>query len=79
MLFYDEEAKMFFFVAVLSVVSAVFFLTADVDFKWKILTAAVVATSLAMQFIPVLRVHFLIPFLMQLAVCFGVSIHWRIG
>ena len=79
MLFYGEEATMFFFVAILSVVSAVFFLTADVDFKWKLVTAAVVAASLAMQFIPVFRVHFMIPFLMQLAVCLGVSIHWRTG
>jgi hypothetical protein len=56
------------FVVGVSLWGMVVLLAGGLAWPWKTIAVAVVAAALAMQFIPALRVHFLIPFLMQIAV-----------
>ena len=44
----------------------------------KLVGLAVVAASLALQFVPVLRVHFLIPLFMQIIVILIYSALWKL-
>lgn len=63
-------------VATLSVIFVVLFLTMGVDVKWKRLAVGAVAFSLVLEFTPWLGVHFMIPFLIQIAVCLWMAIYW---
>ena len=63
-------------VPVLSVVFVALFWTMGVDEKWKWLATGAVMLSLVLQFTPWLGVHYLIPFLMQVAVCLWMAIYW---
>jgi hypothetical protein len=46
----------------------VYLLTDEIALPWKILAAGIALAAIAMQFVPALRVHFLIPFLMEITV-----------
>jgi hypothetical protein len=67
------------FVGILSIVSVGFFLTTGVQTATKLVAVGLVAVSLVMQFIPALHTPFIVPFLMQIAVCLWVAIYWRTG
>ncbi|MSR57438.1 MAG: hypothetical protein EXS05_07180 [Planctomycetaceae bacterium] len=58
----------FLFPLALSVIGVLFFLTADVEWKWKILAALLVVVALVLQFVPALDVHFLVPLAIQIVV-----------
>ncbi len=51
-----------------SVWAAVWLLTSERAVFWKSIAVGIVIAAFAMQFIPPLRTHFLIPLLMQIAV-----------
>lgn len=68
----------FLFPLVLSVVGVLFFLTTDVDWYWMLLAAGLVALSLALQFLPPLDVHFLIPLGIQIVVCLWMAVYWKL-
>jgi len=58
--------------------TAYFVFNTEEDWKWKLLAAGVLLSSLALQFVPDLHVHFLVPFLMQAAVAIVMAIYWQV-
>ncbi len=70
---------MSWFLCILSIVSACFFVTTGVQVTTKLIAVGLVAASLVMQFIPAFHVPFIVPFLMQIAVCLWVAIYWKTG
>ena len=68
----------FLFPLAFSVAATVFFLISDeIGFKAKIFAVVLTGTSILLQFVPALRVHFYIPFAMQLIVCFWFAFFWK--
>jgi hypothetical protein len=63
----------FLFPLIFSVVSVMFFLSSDVEGKWKALATTMVVVSVGLQFGLVDYVHFLVPLAIQIIVAFG----WR--
>jgi hypothetical protein len=64
---------------VLSVVSSVYFVFfTEEDWKWKTLAGGTIILSLALQFVPALRVHFAIPLILQLLVAIWMVIYWKL-
>jgi hypothetical protein len=61
----------------LSVISTGHFvLFTEEDWKWKLLAFGLVGTSLLLQF---LHVHFIIPLIIQVIVCVGMILYWKLG
>ena len=52
-------------------------LATDADRKWKGLALAVMLVSTLIQFVPALRLHFLVPLLLQSAVAIPTAIYWQ--
>jgi hypothetical protein len=68
----------FLFPLALSVVGVLFFLVADVEWKWKFLAGTLLATSLVLQFVPDLNVHFLVPLGIQIVLCLWMGAYWKL-
>lgn len=75
----DECQMIFLFPLILSVVGVMFFLSSDVDTKWKLLAAAMVIASVGLQFGFAEYVHFLIPLAIQIVICIWMAIFWQIN
>lgn len=58
--------------------TAYFVFNTEEDWKWKVLAVGVLGASFALEFIPSLEVHFLVPFLMQAAVAIVMAIYWQV-
>ncbi len=56
-----------------------FVVATDEDWKWKALVGGVVFVSLALQWVPALQTHFLVPLLMQCGVGIGLLIYLKAG
>jgi hypothetical protein len=68
----------FLFPLALSVTATVFFVVTDeIGFKAKIFAVVLTGTSILLQFVPPLQVHFFIPFAMQLIICFWFALFWK--
>ncbi|HUR38456.1 MAG TPA: hypothetical protein VM222_03135 [Planctomycetota bacterium] len=48
------------------------------DWKWKALAAGTMILSLALQFVPVLQVHFSIPLILQTLVAVWMVVYWKL-
>ena len=69
----------FLFPLIFSVVGVMFFLSSDVDMKWKVLAAAMVIASVGLQFGFAEYVHFLVPLAIQIVICIWMAIFWQIN
>jgi hypothetical protein len=69
----------FLFPLAFSVIGVLFFLSSDVEGKWKLLAAPMVVVSLGLQFGLADYVHFLVPLAIQIVVCIWMAIFWQIN
>ncbi len=69
----------FLFPLIFSVVGVLFFLSSEADAKWKLLAAAMLMTSVGLQFGLAAYVHFLVPLAIQIVICIWMAIFWQIN
>ena len=64
----------------IAVAGTIFFLFfTEMRLHWKLLALGITVASILIQFVPPLRVHFIVPFLMQAAVAFWVLLYWKLN
>ena len=67
----------FLFPLIFSIVSTIAYVFVGDSNKLKIAAVVLVATSVVLQFVPGLRVHFLFPLSIQLVICICFAIYWQ--
>jgi hypothetical protein len=62
-----------------SVAAVIFMMIVSESRMRKVVAAGLATAALAMQFVPALEVHFLIPLFIQLGLCAWVGLYWQLN